>query len=119
MLSGYDREDLAGTALHEWGHRMEKTNKRILALQRAFYERRTSGEELKKLKDIYGGSYRDTEVTRTDKFAHAYMGKDYGKSAYELLSMGLERAFFFHNTPDEWDKDQEYIDFILGLLAAA
>lgn len=119
MISGGGIDSMRGTAIHEWGHRMERTNARLLQLQKEFYERRTAGEKLEKMKDITGNqAYDDWEVARRDQFQSAYMGKDYGGRAYELLTMGLERAYFFDHVPDVWDKDTDFIDFILGLLAA-
>ena len=44
------------------------------------------------------------------------MGKDYGGRAWEVLSMGLQGLYF--DTYDTYNEDQEYFDFILGLVAA-
>lgn len=42
------------------------------------------------------------------------MGKDYGGSAYELVSVGLEMLY---TKPHELIKDPDYAKFILGIVA--
>jgi hypothetical protein len=119
MLSGTDGEYADGVAIHEWSHRMEETHGRLVELERQYYASRTKGEKLRKLSAITGNdSFDDEEVSREDKFNSPYMGKDYGGVAYELLSMGMEQVFFYRATGLGWKKDPDYIDFILGMLAA-
>jgi hypothetical protein len=107
-----ERGDVS-TAAHEFGHRMEDVRPILKRLEWAFYQRRTgnSSEPLKRL-------YEDKdEWAREDQFSQLYMGKDYGNkpiSSFELLSMGLEEILF--NT---YRSDDEYRQFILGLLAIA
>lgn len=102
------------TAIHELGHRMEKAIPLIRDLEQAFYERRTNGEPLQRLKDIYPNSgYGAKEKTRKDNFIHAYMGKDYGGDAYELVSMGFENAYA---DPEELAKDPDMAEWIYGIL---
>ena len=63
--------------------------------------------------------YKKSEKGRRDKFTDVYMGKDYGredKGYYEILSMGLEGVYY--GAYDLYEKDPEYFDLILGLLAA-
>jgi SPP1 gp7 family putative phage head morphogenesis protein len=97
-------------ATHELSHRMEYHHASILAMEMAFYEHRTAGEEATWL----GTPYRENEVGRRDDFIDRYIGKDYGGRFYELLSIGMESWFF--NTY-EIEDDPEYISFILGVLA--
>lgn len=95
--------------LHELAHRFEKTVPGILQAEKEFYERRTAGEEAKWI----GKGYDHDEVTRKDNFIDKYMGKDYNGDAYELCSMGFEYAFTNYK---KLCKDEEYRDFILGIL---
>jgi hypothetical protein len=107
---------------HEFSHRMEAVYPRIRELEKEFYKRRTKGEKLVKLKDIYGGGYRDDEVTKLDKFLHGYMGKEYSDDYYEILSMGVEHLYFMSSDTarsfEKWLEDTDYLDFIIGMLVA-
>lgn len=109
-LSGNEKH-MKSCAFHEMGHRMENMYPEVLEIERQFYDRRTAGYELEWL----GAGYGKKEVSRKDNFISAYMGKDYGGSGYELLSMGLESLFC-----DTYNlsRDAEYEDLILGILAA-
>lgn len=109
-ISGGTDKQRNSTAIHELGHRFEDVMPEIVRLEKAFYKKRTKGEDLQWL----GGAYDKSEMARFDKFLNPYMGKDYGGWAYELVSMGFEMAY---TRPDELIKDEEYADFILGILA--
>lgn len=75
------------------------------------YQLRTRGEKLVRL-DQYG-PYRWDELTRTDHFLHAYMGKEYGGSACEVCSMGFEYLF---TKPEKIQQDRHMYQWLLGLL---
>lgn len=109
-LSGANEADILSTVSHELGHRMEYVIPGVRDLEAAFYARRTSGEPLQPL----GAGYGKEEQTRVDRFAHPYIGKEYGGRAFELLSMGLEAVLFQRY---DLSNDQEYRQFILGILA--
>lgn len=98
-----------GTAIHELGHRFERVAD-LIQHEKVFYERRTKGEELQWL----GGYYSYSEKSRFDDFIEKYMGKDYGGSAYELVSMGFQYAY---TEPATLLKDKDMADWIYGLLA--
>ena len=98
------------TAVHELGHRFERSVPGIKEQEKAFYDRRTAGLPLEWL----GSGYRKDEVTRKDDFTHPYMGKDYGGSAYELVSMGFEYAY---TDPLKLMKDPDMQQWIFGLLS--
>ena len=83
---------------------------KIREAEKEFYKHRTEGEPLKWL----GSGYRRNEKTRFDDFVSPYMGKDYGGSSYELVSMGFEYAY---TRPEELAKDPEMEAWILGILA--
>jgi hypothetical protein len=114
MLSG----DLQDTALHEMMHRMEDLRPAIKAAEKSFYDRRTAGEASQPLSSLYPGSgYRRDEIARKDAFDKAYSGKDYGGRYYEVVSMGVEDLFQSKRPPSWITHDQDYMDFILGVLA--
>lgn len=108
-ISGYSKDSRIGTAFHELGHRFEAINSGILDAEKEFYEKRTAGETLAWLGKGYG---RD-EKTRKDNFLSSYMGKDYGGSAYELVSMGFQYAY---TNPRTLAKDRDMQEWIYGIL---
>lgn len=108
-LSGYSINSFRETAFHELGHRFEEVVPGIKQAEKAFYDRRTAGEPLEWL----GKGYRPDEVSRKDDFIDKYMGKDYGGSAYELVSMGFEYAYC---DPGRLAKDKDMQEWIYGLL---
>lgn len=102
------------TAFHELGHRFERAVDGIKKAEKEFYDRRTDGEPLVLLSKIFPRyGYKNTEKTRKDNFLHAYMGKDYGGSSYELVSMGFEDAYM---NPANLAKDRDMQEWIYGLL---
>ena len=113
-ISGYTEESKLETAFHELGHRFEYSVPEIKAAEKAFYDRRTKGEQLEALRTVTGINYNWSEKTRKDQFIDAYMGKDYGGTAYELVSMGFEDAFC---KPTELAKDPDMQAWIYGILA--
>lgn len=102
------------TALHEMAHRQEHINKSLLDAEKDFYELRTKGEDLKRLRDIFPGTgYKASEVTRVDNFNSPYMGKDYDGRAYELMSMGLDTLY---TRPLELMNDKEMFEWVIEML---
>jgi hypothetical protein len=118
--------------LHELAHRFEAVHgeKRSTGMRpleeamQTFLRERTEGEEAVRLMDLHPGSgYEDHERTRPDKFVDAYIGKDYGGRASEVLTMGMQLAFFPTYSRSFDGKfggrdDMPMRDFILGVVAA-
>lgn len=137
-LSGYGEEHTFATAVHELGHYFERKvsvsdtyvpfdktktwwkpyleknypegGTYILDAERAFYKRRTKGEELEWL----GTGYKRDEKTRKDNFIHPYMGKDYDGYDFELVSMGFQYAY---TEPERLAADPDMEEWIYGLLS--
>lgn len=109
-ISGTGGKQSTTTAIHELGHRFERVVPGILEMEEEFYNRRTAGESLQWL----GSGYDKAEKTRFDNFIEPYMGKDYGKTAYELVSMGFQYAY---TDPEKLMKDPDMADWILGMLS--
>ena len=97
------------TAIHELGHRFERAVPDLLDIEKTFYDRRTKGEQLQWL----GAGYSKTETSRFDDFFSNYIGKDYGGTAYEVVSMGFEYGY---TEPFTLLKDKEMAELIYGLL---
>ena len=53
-------------------------------------------------------------MTRKDDFLTPYIGKDYGGTAYEVVSMGFQYAY---TNLDLLLKDEDFAQFIFGLLS--
>ena len=109
-ISGDGSNGSLRTAFHELGHRFERTVPGVLEAEKTFYARRTAGESLQWL----GGRYDYSEKSRFDKFLDTYMGKDYGGTAYELVSMGFEHAY---TNPTKLWEDEDFATWIYGLLS--
>ena len=108
-ISGYGHESMRETSIHEEGHRFERVVSGMRDQETLFYNRRTAGESLQWL----GRGYRRNEVSRLDNFVSAYMGKDYGGTAYELVSMGFQYAY---THPEKLAQDPDMQAWIYGLL---
>lgn len=108
-ISGFNHPSQFPTAIHEIGHRFERVVDDLLEIEKTFYDRRTKGEKLQWL----GFGYGSKEVSRFDDFLQAYMGKDYGGTAYELVSMGFEYGF---TNPLYLMQDMDMAELIFGLL---
>lgn len=103
------------TALHEFCHRSEVSVPRVGELGRAFLARRAKGEQATWL----GEGYRRDEKGVRDSFSNKYMGKEYSGSYSEIVSMGMEELFTARGRFVGAATDDEYRDFIIGLLATS
>lgn len=108
-ISGEELPKQFRTAVHELGHRFERTVADLLDIEKTFYDRRTKGDTLQWL----GTGYGRNEKSRFDEFLNPYMGKDYGETAYEIVSMGFELGF---TDPLRLLKDKDMAELIYGLL---
>ena len=105
--------------IHELGHELEFRNAEVHKKAVAFLERRTVGEEARKLRDIMKGyDYGEDEIAKKDKFFDPYCGKIYEtageKRSTEIVSMGMERMYV--DPIDFARTDPDYFDFIYDLL---
>lgn len=111
-----------GILAHELGHALESTHANAAARARAFLAVRTAGEALVKLKDIEPRvGYKDSELTRRDKFRDPYMGKQYVRAdgsvrATEVTSMAFEWLATWRARAT-MNEDPESVFFALGQLA--
>ena len=106
-------EENDNSAIHEVGHSMERAIKGMLQQERNFYEYRTHGEKAIRINTIAEG-YSKNEVTKLDNFEDFYMGKDYGGTDFELISMGFE--WVLGSDEDCFIADEEMERWIVGLL---
>lgn len=117
------------TPYHEIGHLMDWFQPEAVRLEKEFVAKRTAGELPTRLKDIFPGyGYRPHEITLKDDFITPYIGKTYYDGT-EVLSIGLESIFEPGIGQDKAmdpitgkivrkriTDDEEYLNFILGLL---
>lgn len=123
-MSGITPQDIADTATHEFVHRMENLRPGLVEAEKSFWEMRTAGEDWQEMKNLFPGyGYRPGELTKKDRFAQPYSGKQYLKANgykgdyYEIATMGVEDAFRQEGPPKWLTSDPEYRDFIVGILA--
>lgn len=114
-----DIPEMGGVAIHEIGHHMELSVPGLLAAEAAFHWDRTSEgpvgmrvREGKNATRVIGG--RKKETGRENGYRNHYTGREYGGSAYEVFTTGVESvlagAYYAENDPD-------FEAFILGTLA--
>jgi SPP1 gp7 family putative phage head morphogenesis protein len=111
------------TSIHEFAHRLQNVLPDVDAAFQAFHRRRTSGDPLRKLADLYPNyAYRPDEVTREDDYIDGYFGKEYGpRGALEMITMsfqltltpGVEGLKQFEQFAA---KDEGLLAFTLGIL---
>lgn len=105
-------------AVHELAHAIETSDGQALSNSLSFLAARTKGENLQKLRDLTGTSFDHDEVARPDKFIHPYIGKDYGKIATEVTSMGYQAMAGDNDLLRQLQvRDKEMLFFLLGQLA--
>jgi hypothetical protein len=111
----------SGTAVHEWGHRIEDAVPGARKAAQEFLAYRVKGEPLRPMADLIPGrKFRSGEMGREDDFRAAYgdlaayAGKHYGPDSTEITSMALE---LLYNDPHQLAaNDVELTAFLLGIL---
>lgn len=103
---------------HEITHATEKQTPAVLKASLAFLAHRAGGQPTKSLRRLTGDNYRADERAWEDEWFlrgyHHYCGKDYGGTATELLTMGIQRL---HANPlSFYERDPEYFAFVLRTL---
>ena len=106
------------TALHELSHRVQSAIPELDQIFQDLHKRRTSGDSLKRLADIYPFSgYEVTEVCKEDHYINAYFGKEYAGEAKEVMTMSIESVMAGKYVFNELlSKDRELFDLVVGLL---
>jgi SPP1 gp7 family putative phage head morphogenesis protein len=118
------KEQVTSVFIHETGHHIE-TDPEISKMVDLFKAYRCGTEKPKqfnKMPLFAGYNYKDTEEGVDDDFGRAfsatsayYVGKDYGRGASEILSMGLQKLY---DDPKNFlEKDPEYAQFCINMVA--
>lgn len=105
--------------MHELGHVLEDNNF-VMKVAVDFLERRTAGSKKLSLKKEVNSAYLSDEYFHEGGFISEYVGKIYsgfkykGRSATEVISMGLEEMF---NNPHQFYlMDKEHFELIYNLF---
>lgn len=120
FMSEITLDGKTSTAIHEIGHRMEKSVPGLFDMEVAFFLRRTEGQDVVRIP-----GYKPHEIGVPDGFYEAYCGKIYKHDSFELVSMGME-AISFGKTGNVVDSsgrlvgrrpiDDDYAAFLYGAL---
>lgn len=115
-------------AVHEFAHRLQHALPDLQKLFADLHQRRTRGDALERLRDVTMIPYAPEEMTRKDKYADPYQGKEYSRGPLEVMTMALQAVLGAAsavtrggNSPTEWFRkvyttDREMVDFTVGLL---
>ncbi len=110
-------------AVHEMGHWAEAFSPTVKRAAFEFYERRTQGAKLERLKDLVrDGSYNPGEVVKRGGFPRLYTGRWYGdpngktgQYSTEIVAIGLEELY---TDPEKfYREDPDHFAFMVRLLA--
>jgi hypothetical protein len=112
----------ASSVVHEYGHALEHQRLGIHKEALEFLHRRVGDEPAQPLQQVVPDShYEPDERGRKNGFDKAfgdrsawYVGKDYGKRATEVVSMGLEKLY--EDPAGLAEKDPDYFRFIMRVL---
>lgn len=107
-------DDIA-TVIHELAHSIEYKSPGIIEKTKAFFERRTQGEQWQSLRELTGKQfYGEDEEARPDRFIDPYIGKNNTSKSTEILSMGLQ---YMYQDPIRFAReDPDMFDFIYNLV---
>lgn len=130
------------TAVHEYGHRMERMHPKVNDIMQTHLAMRTTGEDgarhamepyqpgprtpksmrAESLADWRARQRSAGEWTRPDDFAEVYMGKEYDGHSSEVFTCGMEGVFAGRfgglRGAGNWREDTAHRDLILGTLAS-
>lgn len=107
------------TLSHELGHIIENNSKTIHYALTRFLKKRTKGEDIEFLKDLFPDlPYNKYEIVKKDKFIHPYIGKinPYFRST-EILSMGFQYLNNENTAKILLEKDPEHFYLTLAIMA--
>ncbi len=115
------------TAVHEFSHRLQSVLPNLDQKFSTLHRQRTTGDPQETLASLYPGhGYGLSEVTRKDKYFHAYQGKEYdwNDKPKEVMTMAMEAILGAGGkTPAAAERlrmlytvDREMVDLTIGLL---
>ena len=112
LCMGRDADEL--TVVHELMHAVEAHDMDFLDEEREYFTARTATSNLVQLRKLTGQNYRrDEKAYDVENTIHAYVFKDYGGAAYELMSMGIETLY---RSPSAYLKDPGMLKWVLKMM---
>lgn len=105
------------TVVHEMLHGVEYAHSTVAHLIGQYYDERTSGQALVHLGEGYDASEKYRPSNNGTEWLSKYMGKDYGRDAHEVLTMGVQLAY--ERDYNYMMQDADFYRFILGVMAGA
>jgi hypothetical protein len=113
-LSSYNAKTLS----HEYGHAIDYMFPEINELSQNFLKNRTEGDPSVQLNELLPDvGYDDTEIVRADNFMNPYIGKIYGATTSEVLSMGMGYLMSAMDMANMYEQDPEYFGYILSVVS--
>ncbi len=104
------------TVVHEMMHAVEEHDPEFLEAEREYFERRTEGRRLVRLRRLTGNGAYGIDETAFDVGSACldpYVFKDYGGDGYELMSMGVETLY---RSPSAYLRDIEMLKWVLSMM---
>ncbi len=112
LVIGREADEL--TVVHELMHAVEAHDMDFLDEEREYFTARTATSNLVQLRKLAGQNYRrDEKAYDVENTIHAYVFKDYGGAAYELMSMGIETLY---RSPSAYLKDPGMFKWVLQMM---
>lgn len=102
--------------VHELMHAVEEHDKEFLEAEREYFEQRTKGKRLARLRELMGdASYEIDEIAYDvgPSCLTPYAFRDYGGDGYELMSMGVEMLY---RSPSAYLRDIEMLKWVLSMM---
>lgn len=102
--------------VHELMHAVEEHDPEFLDAERIYFEKRTEGKRLVRLRRLTGNKAYGVNETAFDVGSACldpYVFKDYGGDGYELMSMGVETLY---RSPSAYLRDIEMLKWVLSMM---
>ena len=111
LFIGWEADEL--TVVHELMHVVETHDTDFLEEERKYFDSRTATSNLVQLRKLTGLNYRRDEKAYDVDSISVYAFKDYGGSAYELMSMGMETLY---RSPSAYLNDTGMLKWVLKMI---
>lgn len=111
---GWDADELE--LVHELMHAVEEHDPAFLQAEREYFESRTRGKRLVRLRKLTGNASYGIDEMAFDvgpSCIAPYAFKDYGGDGYELMSLGAETLY---RSPATFKRDPGMLKWVLYML---
>ena len=97
-------------------HAVEEHDPGFLDAEREYFEKRTKGKKLVRLRKLMGDASYGIDEMAFDvgpSCLTPYAFKDYGGDGYELMSVGVEMLY---RSPSAFSRDAEMLKWVLSMM---